>query len=122
MKLKIAVAGLLLGFSVACGSDSSPTNPSPPSGNGSPVSIVANSSTLTTNAYAPNPINVSVGGSVTWTNNDNFTHSVRMTGSSEPPLFMKPGERVTRTFDTAGLFAYDCSLHPTNMTGTVLVQ
>jgi len=121
MKLKIAVAGLLLGFSVACGSDSSPTNPSPPSGNGSPVSIVANSSTLTTNAYAPNPINVSVGGSVTWTNNDNTTHTSTSNAGAWDSGNIAPGARFTMTFPNAGSFPYHCTLHP-GMVGTVNVQ
>lgn len=34
---------------------------------------------------------------------------------------MKPGESVTHTFTTAGLFRYDCSLHPKDMKGSVLV-
>ena len=34
---------------------------------------------------------------------------------------MAPGETVTWTFDTPGLVPYDCSLHPTDMPGTVLV-
>jgi plastocyanin len=72
--------------------------------------------------FAPEAIVVKPGTTVTWTNNDNFTHSVRMLDGGGQPLFMKPGESVTETFTTAGLFAYDCSLHPTDMKGTVLVQ
>src|SRR5215213_7334158 len=34
------------------------------------VSIVPSASTLTTDAFSPNPIQVSVGTTVTWTNND----------------------------------------------------
>ena len=30
---------------------------------------------MTTSAYAPNPIAVTVGGTVTWTNNDSATHT-----------------------------------------------
>jgi hypothetical protein len=39
------------------------------------VSIVPGSSTLTTDAFSPNPIQVSVGTTVTWTNNDAEPHS-----------------------------------------------
>jgi plastocyanin len=72
--------------------------------------------------FAPEAIVVPSGTTVTWTNNDNFTHSVRLLEGGSPPQFMKPGESVTQTFTTAGLFAYDCSLHPTDMKGTVLVR
>src|SRR5215213_3342297 len=40
------------------------------------VSIVPGASTLTSNAFSPNPIQVSVGTTVTWTNNDAEPHTV----------------------------------------------
>jgi plastocyanin len=69
--------------------------------------------------FAPATISVDAGATVTWTNSDNFTHNVTFTG--EPPLTMRPGERVTRKFPTAGTYAYQCSLHPQDMQGTVIV-
>src|SRR5215218_367317 len=39
------------------------------------VSIVPGSSTLTTDAFSPNPIQVSVGNTVTWTNDDSQPHT-----------------------------------------------
>jgi plastocyanin len=70
--------------------------------------------------FAPEDIAVQVGTTVTWTNNDNFTHSVRLLDSGEVQM-MKPGESVSQTFPTSGLFRYDCSLHPKDMHGSVLV-
>jgi len=69
--------------------------------------------------FAPAAISVTAGDTVTWTNHDNFSHSVRIEGGE--PLVMKPGESVTHTFDAPGTFRYDCSLHPQNMKGTVVV-
>ena len=70
--------------------------------------------------FAPEEITVAVGTTVTWTNNDNFTHSVRLldTGSVQ---IMKPGESVTQAFTAPGLYRYDCSFHPKDMHGSVLV-
>ena len=59
------------------------------------------------------------GSTVTWTNSDNFTHSVRLDG--EEPLVAAPGASVQRTFDSPGTFRYDCSFHPRDMQGTVVV-
>jgi plastocyanin len=42
------------------------------------VSIVPGSSTLTTDAFLPNPIQVAVGTTVTWTNNDAEPHTVTL--------------------------------------------
>jgi plastocyanin len=70
--------------------------------------------------FAPAAIVVEPGATVTWTNHDNFTHNVTVEG--QPGLTMKPGESVTQTFPTAGTYSYVCSLHPTNMKGTVTVK
>ena len=71
--------------------------------------------------FAPEDITVPAGTEVTWTNNDNFTHSVRLLDSGEVQM-MKPGESITHTFAAPGLFRYDCSLHPKDMKGSVLVE
>jgi plastocyanin len=71
--------------------------------------------------FAPEDITVQAGSKVTWTNDDNFTHSVRLLDSGEVQM-MKPGESVSLTFTTPGLFRYDCSLHPKDMHGSVLVS
>jgi plastocyanin len=70
--------------------------------------------------FAPEAITVAVGTTVTWTNNDNFTHSVRLLDSGETQM-MKPGESVTHAFTAPGAYQYDCSLHPKDMQGSVLV-
>jgi plastocyanin len=70
--------------------------------------------------FAPEDITVQTGTTVTWTNNDNFTHSVRLLDTGEVQM-MKPGQSVSHTFTTPGLFRYDCSLHPKDMHGSVLV-
>ena len=71
--------------------------------------------------FVPEAITVPAGTEVTWTNNDNFTHSVRLLDDGNVVLTMKPGESVSFTFDEPGLHSYDCSFHATDMKGTVLV-
>jgi len=60
---------------------------------------------------------------VTWTNNDHFTHSVQFLDGGLPsePMVMDPGATATFRFDTAGVYRYQCHLHPQNMKGTVTV-
>jgi plastocyanin len=64
---------------------------------------------------------VKAGTTVTWSNADQFTHSVRLTASGEVLGLAKPGDTLTYLFDKPGTYAYDCSLHPQNMKGTVTV-
>jgi plastocyanin len=71
--------------------------------------------------FAPAVITVALGTTVTWTNHDQFTHSVRLFDDGGQVLVMKPGERVSYTFEQPGLRHYDCSFHPHDMKGTVLV-
>ncbi|HEY4633556.1 MAG TPA: plastocyanin/azurin family copper-binding protein [Candidatus Limnocylindrales bacterium] len=69
--------------------------------------------------FAPADIVVPAGATVTWTNHDDFTHNV--TFGEEAALTMPPGASVTRAFPDEGTFAYVCSLHPRDMTGSVTV-
>jgi plastocyanin len=95
------------------------------------VSIVPGSSSLTDTAYQPNPVQVSVGDTVTWTNDDTQPHTVTSGQNGQPdgrfdssPNFnplMTPGQTFEHTFTEAGQYPYYCALHP-NMVGTVSVS
>jgi plastocyanin len=99
-------------------------------GGGNSVSIVSGASSLTDTAYSPNPIQVSVGTTVTWTNNDSQPHTVTSGSNAQPdnkfnssPNFtplLNPGQTFSFTFTEAGEYPYYCMLHP-NMVGTVSV-
>ncbi len=125
MSLRIALTVALLGALIGCGSSySTPSGPSPtPSGNtsGTAVSIVRGAAGQTTTAYAPNPITVAVGGSITWTNNDNTSHTSTANNNSWNSGVIAPGGKYTMTFASAGSFAYHCTIHP-GMVGKVTVR
>ena len=70
--------------------------------------------------FDPAVIQVVPGTSVTWTNNDHFTHSVRV--QDGPDHVIKPGETVSIPFDTAGEYPYICTFHAQDMKGTVMVS
>ncbi len=71
--------------------------------------------------FAPAAIVVKAGSTVTWTNSDNFTHSVQFDGEASPGSVMKPGDSTSHTFEKAGTYGYICAFHPQDMKGTVLV-
>ena len=115
--LLAAFAALALG----CGSSGTTvTTPSSGSPGGPSVSIVAGASVLTTTAYSPNPQTISRGGSVTFINNDNTSHTATAGGTFDTGL-IAPGGRASVTFQNTGSFTYRCTLH-SNMTGTIVVQ
>lgn len=71
--------------------------------------------------FAPDPITISVGDSVMWTNSDPVGHNAQAHDKSfRTPLFLS-GDSATVTFDTAGTFPYFCGAHP-EMVGTVIVE
>ncbi|HEX5979260.1 MAG TPA: cupredoxin family copper-binding protein [Nitrososphaeraceae archaeon] len=87
---------------------------------GKVVSIVGNSGG---NSYKPNPIEIKVGDTVTWINNDSSLHTATSTSSNDSNLdskVLRRGETFSFTFDKEGQYPYFCSLHP-NMVGSVAV-
>ena len=114
------------------GANATTTGTSTTSAGGSnSVSIVPGSSSLTDTAYQPNPIQVSVGATVTWTNDDPQPHTVTSGSNGQPdnkfnssPNFtplLNAGQTFSFTFTQAGDYPYFCMLHP-NMVGTVSVS
>ena len=71
--------------------------------------------------FEPDVIQVPVGATVTWTNDDNFTHSVEMLDGSGRNPVVAPGQSTSLTFDTEGEFAYTCTFHRQQMNGKVIV-
>lgn len=72
--------------------------------------------------FAPEVITVLDGTAVTWTNGDQFSHTVRLLDDGGEVLTMAPSESVTFTFSGPGEHHYDCSLHPNDMSGLVVVS
>jgi plastocyanin len=70
--------------------------------------------------FVPAHITVSAGSTVTWTNHDNFTHSVQVDGQSDVHM-LRPGQSAQITFTNPGAYHYVCTLHSQTMQGTVTV-
>ena len=69
--------------------------------------------------FEPSAIEIQAGQAVTWTNEDNFTHTVRVDGQEDHEV--ERGERVSITFDRPGTYHYVCTLHRRDMDGEVVV-
>jgi plastocyanin len=70
--------------------------------------------------FDPKNIEVDAGATVTWTNDDNFTHTVHVDGMEDHKV--EPGDRVSISFPTAGTYHYVCTLHRRDMEGEVTVR
>lgn len=72
--------------------------------------------------FDPEVIEVQTGDEVTWSNEDDFPHNVRFLTGRDGTHDLPIGESVSVSFDEAGEFFYECSLHPQQMRGKVIVK
>ena len=70
--------------------------------------------------FDPKVIQIEAGETVTWTNEDNFTHTVQVEGQGDHKVGQ--GESVEITFNEPGTYDYGCTLHRHDMDGTVIVK
>lgn len=91
-------------------------------GSGESAEPVATTEVLMPKSYRfdPKTIEVEAGATVTWRNEDNFTHTVEVEGQEDKKV--EPGESVSVTFPEPGTYDYVCTLHSHDMTGTVIVR
>jgi len=79
-----------------------------------------NSVSIISFSFRPKSLTVKVGTKVTWTNQDNVTHTV----TADQGAFnssVDPGSSFSFTFTKAGSYAYHCMIHP-SMMATIVVQ
>jgi plastocyanin len=110
-RTRILLAALALGVVVvvaACGGKGEP--------NAAPVA--ASEISMQGSEFLPNHATVTAGTTVTWRNDDGYPHDVAFDAARSP--LMEAGTTFQRTFDEAGSFRYECTLHP-GMVGRVTV-
>jgi plastocyanin len=73
-------------------------------------------------SFSPQTLTLPTGATVTWSNHDNEPHTVASADNRFPKSpVLKPGQRFSNTFATAGTYSYFCSIHP-RMTGKIIVK
>jgi hypothetical protein len=72
-------------------------------------------------SFQPSPLTISVGTTVTWTNQDSVAHTSTSDNGVWDSGSIAPGASYSFTFNQAGSFAYHCAIHP-NMHGMIIVQ
>ena len=70
--------------------------------------------------FDPKVVEIKAGETVTWTNHDNFTHTVEVDG--QPDHKVGRGDSVAIKFEKPGTYHYVCTLHSHDMHGTVIVR
>jgi plastocyanin len=126
----VVIVVVIIGGIVALTHKSNPSNPAPATTNSTSSNSNTNQASTTGSidiknmTFTPSQITVAKGGTVTWTNNDNTTHTViddlsNVGGPSSGDI--APGSSYSFTFNKTGSFQYHCSIHP-SMRGTIVVK
>jgi plastocyanin len=71
--------------------------------------------------FGPGSVSVPAGKAVTWTNSDESPHQIVVQGTGLRTDFVFTGQSAALTFPQAGVYSYNCALHP-NMKGAVEVK
>jgi plastocyanin len=117
LRRSVLLPGLIAGalLLAACSSGSSGSETTVESGSSAAVSIE-------NFAFGPNPIAISVGDAILWTNDES---SITHTTTSDDGLWdsgdIAAGDTFEHTFAEAGTFNYICTIHP-SMTATITVS
>jgi plastocyanin len=108
--MRVALAALALAAAAAgCG------------GSGDSTPVATNHVTMVKSyRFDPEKVVIKPGDTVTWKNDDNFTHTVHVDGQDDHTV--ERGESVSITFPKAGTFHYVCRLHSHDMQGEVIVR
>lgn len=72
--------------------------------------------------FDPAVIEVAVGATVTWTNRDDFPHNVHLLDGTDRTVPLPVGASGSLSFDRPGTVLYECSIHPQQMRGKIIVK
>ena len=125
--LAVLVLAACGGSSGGSGSSTPASSPTSASGGGTSAVSIADF------AFSPQTLTVTTGTTVTWTNNDGAPHTVTATDGPSTSAQttgafdsgdLGQGETFSFTFDKAGTYYYDCTIHAAqaSMHGTVIVK
>lgn len=125
----VSLTGCFLLYALAGCTYGNPTvpsnvNPQQPgtTGTTTQVTIPVGAIGLGTAAYGANPLTISSGITVQWTNADTMAHTVTADDGSFDSGAIPPGQTYSRTFNAPGTYPYFCTIHgKASMSGTVIV-
>jgi plastocyanin len=120
MALPRVIPCVIASLAAACGSSTSPQPPGDTGGTPVPAATVNATPSI---AFTPSTVALAVGGTVTFAFGS-VAHNVYFDDDPAGAPAAITGENVntslTRTFTSAGVYEYNCHIHP-GMRGTVVV-
>lgn len=96
-------------------------NPSSPNPSQQLAKVEGPQVTIQNFQFGPAALTISAGTTVTWTNQDDDTHTVTEAKKLFSSKVLDPGQSFSYTFTAPGTYSYHCAIHP-HMTATVIVN
>jgi len=125
-RLAVLIFPAVLALAACSGSSTlaptaSPSSAPPPAASAAPPAAAGSTVSIASFSFQPAALTVSVGTTVTWTNNDSASHTVTADDGSFKSGTLGKGGTFSQTFATAGTFTYHCAFH-SSMKATITVQ
>ena len=78
-------------------------------------------------SYIPDTLNIPVGTTVTWVNQDSMAHTVTSADTVNSKILFNSGsigmhDTFNYTFDSSGIYHFYCKIHSKRMNGIIIVQ
>ncbi len=118
--LSFALAG---GLVIGCGGDDPQDPTPPPTPPPAPATATITTPLVPPPVFIPSTVTIRAGGTVTFTNRADSpaVHDVRSLTDAWTLTTLQPGQSFSVTLPTAGVYQFECTLHP-GMAGTITVQ
>lgn len=97
------------------------TSASTPAGTLSAIPVTGPKVTISNFTFSPAVLNVPVGTTVTWVNQDDTAHTVTSVDKKFGSQGLDTGDMFSYKFATPGTYSYFCSIHP-QMVGKIIVK
>ncbi|MGZ3697998.1 MAG: cupredoxin domain-containing protein [Bdellovibrionota bacterium] len=122
----LSLFGAVLVVAPSCGGSHGPPTGSPGSPGtaaaGTMVSIPMGATGKGPAAFGANPLVVSQGATVSWTNNDSVAHTSTSDSGVWDSGTLAPGQSFSFQFTSSGSFPYHCTIHgQQSMSGVIQV-
>jgi plastocyanin len=77
---------------------------------------------ISNNEFTPSTVDIALNGTVTWNNGSQTSHDVTFATLASHNILAHTSGSNARTFNSAGTFQYQCSIHGGAMSGTIIVH
>jgi plastocyanin len=121
LRTRVAVLACLAVFALVALAGCYGSSSTPATGGTSGGAAGGSSVTISSFTFSPANLEVKVGTSVTWTNQDTPAHRVVADDGSFQSADLATGQSFSHAFDKAGTYKYHCNIHP-QMVGQIVVK